>query len=424
MGKYVREMWVSEGFGQSRRQRASGAYEYYVPTPLSERDLSLDADVSGDVAHAEVAIARLNDDASFLHDTEGVARLLLRAESISSSHIEGLSIGARRLLRSEFALSGGTLRADPGAVAVIGNIRAMEGALARAVELPELTARVFCDIHRTLCEGTPLADWGGVVRDRQNWIGGSSYNPLDADFVPPAPQYVPDLLDDLARFCNDEAISPVEQAAVAHAQFENIHPFVDGNGRVGRALIQLILRRRGLALRFVPPVSLVLATRSRDYVADVNGFAFDDAQGIDEVRAKVNDWVSTFAGCCLAACEEALGFEDRMVALRGQWVLRLGRVRAGSALDAALDALPGLPVFDVATLAGRLGRAVSSVTGAVDRLVEAGVVKQVGQGRRNRVFEAPDVIREYTLLERRLASPMGDTAVEPPVRPVPERPAP
>lgn len=423
MGRYVREIWVSEGRGQSRRQRASGAYEYYVPTPLSERNLSLDADVSGDVARAEVAISRLNDDASFLHDTEGVARLLLRAESVSSSHIEGLSIGARRLLRSEFALSSkGALRADAGAVAVIGNIRAMEDALVRAVELPELTAEVFCDIHRTLCAGTPLDEWGGIVRDRQNWIGGSSYNPLDADFVPPAPEYVPALLDDLAQFCNGAVISPIEQAAVAHAQFENIHPFVDGNGRVGRALIHLIMRRRGLAPRFVPPVSLVLATRSKDYINGVNGFAYDDAEGADAASVRLNDWVSTFAGCCQSACEEAQCFENRMVALRASWASKLGHVRAGSALDVLLDEFPGMPVFDIASLAARTGRAISSITGAIERCVEAGVVRQIGSGKRNRVFDVPDVIHEYTLLERKLASPVGDTAIELPARPVPQRP--
>ena len=314
------------------------------------------------------------------------------------------------------------MRADAGAVAVIGNIRAMERALERSVSLPELTAEAICDLHRTLCEGTPLEEWGGVVRDRQNWIGGSSYNPLDADFVPPAPEHVSALLDDLALFCNDTVTSPVEQAAVAHAQFENIHPFVDGNGRVGRALIQLIFRRRGMAPRFVPPVSLVLATRSRDYIDGVNGFAFDDAQGAEVARAKVNDWVSTFAGCCQVACEEARGFEGRMVALRASWAAKLGKVRARSALDAILDEFPGMPVFDMASLSERTGRAVSSITGAVDRCVEAGVVKQVGHGKRNRVFEVPDVIREYTLLERKLASPVDDTSAEPPVRPVPQRP--
>lgn len=423
MGTYERAIWISEGSGQSRRQRASGAYERYVPTPLRDRDLSLDADVSGDVSRAEVAVARLNDDAAFLHNTEGVARLLLRAESVSSSHIEGLSIGARRLLRAEFA-SGreGGVRADAGAIAIIGNIHAMEEALQAAAAQPRVTVGTFCGIHEQLCRGTSLERWGGAVRERQNWIGGSSYNPIGADFVPPAPELVQGLLEDLAEFCNDGVISPVEQAAVAHAQFENIHPFVDGNGRVGRALIHLVLRRRGIAPRFVPPVSLTLATRSRDYIACVNGFAFDDSEGPQAARRKVNDWVSFFAGCCQQACDEAAGFEGRMAELRENWERELGGVRAKSALDALLGEFPGAPVFDIASLADMTGRSVSSLSAAVDRCVEAGVVRQVGSGKRNRVFEVPDVIREYTRFERKLASPVGDTSTEPPARPVPARP--
>ena len=427
MGTYHREYWISDGSGQSRRQRASGAYEYYLPTPLADRDLSLDADVAGDVAAAEVAVMRLNADAPSLHSTEGVARLLLRAETVSSSHIEGLTIGARRLLRSEFTSRGhGGLRADEGALEVLGNIRAMEDALRLALGSHTITRDTICDIHRTLCAHTSLERWGGVIRDRQNWIGGNSFNPLDADFIPPAPEYVPALLDDLAAFCNDTVISPIEQAAIAHAQFENIHPFVDGNGRTGRALIHLIFKRRGLAEHLVPPVSLVLATHAKDYIAGVNGFAFDDKTESALANVKANDWVSTFAGCCRQACDEAASFEHAVAELRSSWEKALGRVRAKSALDVILDVFPGAPVFDIALLEAATGRSFSALSAAVDACVQAEVVRQISNGKRNRVFEVPGVIEEYTRLERKLASPAGDTSVAAPARPVPElvRPVP
>src|SRR6202023_1686779 len=101
----------------------------------------------------------------------------------------------------------------------------------------------------------------GKVRDRQNWIGGASSGPRDAEFIPPPPELVPELLDDLSRFMARDDLPPVAQAAVAHAQFETIHPFADGNGRVGRCLISVVFRRRGLGQRLIPPVSLVLAAR-------------------------------------------------------------------------------------------------------------------------------------------------------------------
>ena len=121
--------------------------------------------------------------------------------------------------------------------------------------------------HRRLLAGGRLDAHAGVIRSEQNWIGGSSYNPCSAAFVPPPPELVHDLLEDLCAFCNGDAVPAVAQAAIAHAQFETIHPFADGNGRTGRALIHLVLRRRGLATRVLPPVSLVLATWSDDYVA-------------------------------------------------------------------------------------------------------------------------------------------------------------
>ena len=422
MGTYHQEFWISDGAGQSRRQRASGAYEYYLPTPLADRDLSLDADVVGDVASAESAIRKLNADTAVLHSTEGVARILLRAETVSSSHIEGLTIGARRLLRSEFASRGhGGLRADPGALEVLGNIRAMEEALRRALGSEAITRETFCEIHRVLCKGTPLERWGGIIRDRQNWIGGNSYNPLGADFIPPAPEHVPALLDDLAAFCSGTAISPIEQAAVAHAQFENIHPFADGNGRTGRVLIHLILRRRGLAENLAPPVSLVLATHAKDYIAAINGFAFDDEREGDRANAKVNDWVSLFAGSCRQACAEAVDFEQALANLRGSWEEALGRVRAKSALDVILGVFPGTPVFDIALLEEITGRSFAAISQAVDACLDAGVVRQITSGKRNRIFEVPDIIAEYTRLERKLASPAGDTAIASPVRPVPAR---
>jgi len=123
---------------------------------------------------------------------------------------------------------------------------------------------LLLDFHQRLLAGTRLDAHAGAIRQEQNWIGGSSYNPCSAAFVPPPPEYVPDLLDDLCQFCNSDDIPAVAQAAIAHAQFDTIHPFVDGNGRTGRALIHLVLRRRGLATRVLPPVSLVLATWADD----------------------------------------------------------------------------------------------------------------------------------------------------------------
>ena len=114
-----------------------------------------------------------------------------------------------------------------------------------ATEAETLTLDHLLDTHRVLMAGAVHAEQvAGTLRSKQNWIGGNDHNPCGAAFVPPPPEYVEELLADLVRFCNDESLPPLAQAALAHAQFETIHPFIDGNGRTGRALVQVILRRR------------------------------------------------------------------------------------------------------------------------------------------------------------------------------------
>jgi hypothetical protein len=141
--------------------------------------------------------------------------------------------------------------ADRIAVEVLANVAAMEAAVELGSSTDTITLDDLLGIHRTLMERSSMPHIGGVVRTMQNWIGGSSYNPCSAVFVPPPPDTVDALLHDLLDYVNGDDHPALVQAAIAHAQFETIHPFADGNGRTGRALIHVILRRRGLAPRFV-----------------------------------------------------------------------------------------------------------------------------------------------------------------------------
>jgi Fic family protein len=264
---------------------------------------------------------------------------------------------------------------------------------------------------------------GGVLRRTQNWIGGSSYNPCAASFVPPPPEHVGPLLDDLLRYVDGDTHSPLVQAAIAHAQFETIHPFADGNGRTGRALIHVILRRRGLAPGFVPPISLVLATWATDYVAGLTAFRHLDAADAPGRSVAAETWLRTMATATTRACLDAGRYATRIDELAEDWRRRLGRVRAGSAVARLLDVLPGVPVLTVESAAGLVDRSTVRTGEAVNRLAAAGIVRQREVGRqRYRIFEVPDVLALFTALERSLASPTGDTSVQPPVRRVPGRP--
>jgi Fic family protein len=172
-----------------------------------------------------------------------------------------MQLDARSLARAEANQETGR-KVGSGAAEILANIDAMQLSIERAADLEEAHLADFLDIHRVLLERAPNSQIAGRFRTSQNWIGGNDYNPCGAAFVPPPPGEVDRLLDDLCEFVNDVALPPLVQAAIAHAQFETIHPFEDGNGRTGRALVQVVLRRRGLAPAFVPrSASCSLATR-------------------------------------------------------------------------------------------------------------------------------------------------------------------
>jgi Fic family protein len=421
MAKSVKKYWTSDGGGITRRDRRGCEYAAYIPDALTGRPFSFDGDVAADVADAEADIRRLNAQASSLVSTESVARLLLRAEAVASSKIEGLRIGAGRLLRAEagwqFDAHG---RTDVTAQEVLGNVDAMAAAL-DAAGGGDVTPETILGIHARLLAGTELSQHAGRVRTVQNWIGGSSFNPCSAVFVPPPPDQVMPLLADLARFCSDDSLPAVAQAAIAHAQFETIHPFVDGNGRTGRALIHLILRRRGLAPKVVPPVSLVLATLSGAYAAALTAYRYEGEPSSPDAAEGMNRWVALFAGCCCRAVSDAAGFESRIRDMQDAWRARLGSVRRDSTVDLLIDLLPGTPIITVTGASALLDRSFNATNSGVEALVAAGILHQVNVGRRNRAFEATEVIAAFTDLERRLGSPDGDTLASLPARPVPAR---
>jgi Fic family protein len=396
-------------------------YEAYVPDPLLGRLITLAGDVAADVVDAEAALLRLNNQASALADTEGLARLLLRAESVASSRIEGLEVGARKLLRTEAARQLGERTVDLTAAEVLGNINAMNGAVRDIGPGDAITPDTLLGFHSRLMAGSRFAPLAGKLREQQNWIGGSDYNPCAAAFVPPPAELVPALIEDLCAFCNDDSLPAVAQAGLAHAQFETIHPFVDGNGRTGRGLLHLVLRRRGLATRVLPPVSLVLATWARAYIDGLTATRYLGPSTGEAATAGLNQWIGTFAGACMRAAEDATSFENRVEQIESRWRSQVGRIRNGSATDLLLRALPGAPVLSVSGAAELTGRSFPQANEAIGRLMAANVLTQVSVGKRNRAFEARDVINAFADLERQLASPDGDTGSSEPSRPVPPR---
>jgi Fic family protein len=407
MARLVRRTWNSEpSSGLSRRDRRSCDYEAYVPDQLGARTFTLEGDVAAEAADAEVAVRGMNDRAAALADTEALARLLLRAEAVASSRIEGLEVGGRRLLRAEMAAAIGDDARDVTATEVLGNIEAMRWATDALSGATRVDVDAICEIHRRLLQGTRHEHIGGVIRTSQNWIGGSSYNPCSAAFVPPPEKHVPTLMEDLCDFINGDDLPAVVHAGLVHAQFETIHPFHDGNGRTGRALVHVVLRRRSVIHRAAPPISLVLATEPDQYIGGLTAYRYLGRPSSAEAVSGVNRWLATFASATRRAAVEAAAFERRIAEIQAGWRTSLGRVRAKSATDLLISALPGAPVVTVASAAALIGRSTQATNEAFKTLRAAGVISQVNVGRhRNRAFEATAIVDAFTIFERGLATP-------------------
>ena len=320
-----------------------------------------------------------------------LSRLLLRMESIASSKVEGMQTDARALALAEAQRRAGR-SVGQQVSEIIANIDAMEQAVQRTADARDLSAADLCEIHAVLMERDITRRSAGKPREGQNWIGGNDYNPCGADYVPPPPEMVHGLLENLCTFCESEELPPLFQAAIAHAQFETIHPFDDGNGRTGRALVQALLRRRGLAPQFVPPVSVALAQRRDAYI-----------QGLIEFReGRVAEWVTFFASATARAADLAIHYHELIADLQSFWRRRLQETespRADAAAWAIIDTLPAYPALTVADAVEATGRSQPAVNLGVAQLERAGVLTPLRQSRRYRAWEPTGLLDLISNLE-------------------------
>jgi Fic family protein len=364
------------------RYRKPCRYRAFVPDPVAGIDLALPGALAGVVSDAEAAVRSLNARAAL--GLAPLARLLLRTESIASSKVEGLQVDARSLARAEaksdVGRSIGTTTRE-----ILANIDAMQLAVEEASSAERIGPDQMVAIHGVLMAQGTNPHLAGRIRVEQNWIGGNDYNPCGADFVPPPPGEVGPLLDDLCELTNGDDLPPLVQAAVVHAQFETIHPFLDGNGRTGRALIHVVLRRRGLAPSYVPPVSVVLARNKERYITGLTAYR----------EGRMAQWMEIFAVACARAANLAESYLGQVEELQEQWRARLRAEvspRADAAAWSVIDVLPGHPVVTVPVAVAATGRSKPAVNQAMEQLTAAGVLEPVSASRRNRAWEASGLL--------------------------------
>ena len=341
----------------------------FVPMFLANRDLTLDAAVGARVGVAATEVAHAAEALDV--DYEPLARLLLRSEGVASSFIEGVTAPVVDIVLAEEHLGARTL--GPAAW-VASNLAAVSLAVMSATSDAALDVETLCSWHRTIMTGSPIPERHvGVIRSEQGWIGGTS--PLDAHLVTPPPNTLDGLLDDLVTFVNRVDIDPVAQAAISHAQFEIIHPFADGNGRVGRVLVAWLLTRR-LALQVPPPVSVAIASDVAGYSSGLVLFRLGDHRR----------WISWFADAVASGGRAQRALITRVDEIKSRWLEQLlantRRPRSDAAVFAALDLLPRHLVLTTPVLADELGVSRKTALVTLHRLTAEGILER--HGTRNR----------------------------------------
>lgn len=371
--------WAPRTRQGNRDDRMLKQIEVTLPPTIA----NLNYDPVGTVARAHeaalVAVARL--EAGFGQHLAPLADFLLRSESVASSKIEHIDAGWRAFGK---AFAGGNAGAE--AESQLAAVRALMQ-LVDAADAGPLTLEAVLETHRLLMAPDPYADSPGQLRNVQNWIGCSDYTPIGALYVPPPHELVPSLVEDLLIFANRTDLPIVAQAAIAHAQFESIHPFTDGNGRIGRALISAILRRRGLTQRVTVPLASVMLANTDDYFGRLTSYRHGDA----------DQFVGYLAEAAVHASSAAEESAVRLAELPDHW-RSVARPRSGSADETLLESLLDVPIFNADTAQQITGTTDASTYRALGRLTEAGILEILSTGARNRVWAAADVLTELDAL--------------------------
>jgi Fic family protein len=378
--------WRNRSGRGTRADRTLTAVDATIPPFIGELTFMSDPAAQVEQETAIRALAELDTAAG--PGAVAISAFLIRSESIASSKIEHLDASTEDFAR---ALAG--VRANTSATAMVSASRAIMRLIDEVGASGRITIDAILAAHRILLQDDPTeGPYAGVVRNVQNWIGGSHFSPIGAVHVPPAPERVIALLDDLLLFANRDDVPVIAQAAIAHAQFESIHPFTDGNGRIGRALIGAIYRRRGLTSITTPPVASALAADQRGYFELLTRYREGAAAPI----------VRELARATRIASDEALVSVRAIRDLPAEWTAEL-EPRAGSAVGAVLDGLLDYPVVDAESVEDRIHRATSTTYEALDRLEGAGIIHRITNRQRNKVWAVTAIVDELSELDRRIA---------------------
>nr|WP_275433165.1 Fic family protein [Corynebacterium imitans] len=361
---------AAENLSRRAQLRTPSQYESAVVPCIAGAPVELRPETLAAVDQATIAVTRF--DATHASDVFPFIPLLLRGESVASSRIEQLTSSSRKILEAELSGSG-----SANAKLIVANVRQMQ----RAIEVDAATTETLLAMHSVLLQDS-APGIAGHLRQQAVWIGGpDNHHPGDALFVPPHHEQVPALLADLEAFMSRRDVPVLAQAAIAHAQLETIHPFADGNGRTGRALVHVLLKLRGLSVNGPVPISAGLLSRVDDYFAALDAYRQGD----------VDQMVALFAESAVEAVAHGTWIADQLDSLLGEWRQQL-TARSDALAWKVLPLLLQRPVLTTRIVVDELGASVVSAGNALETLERAGIVAGSQLDKRTRSWRAPDVL--------------------------------
>jgi Fic family protein len=363
--------------GRWLRQR--GGYSAFVPAPLPP-DLKWTTALVAALSAADVAVGRLAGEGARFPNPHLLIRPFVRREAVLSSRIEGTQATLGELLAAE---AGAAVARSPADLREVGNyVTALEHGVSRLASLP-VSLRLILELHSRLMDGvrgghaTP-----GVFRRTQNWIGPAGCTLANAIYVPPPPHEMMDALHRWELFLHERALPPLVHAALAHAQFEAIHPFLDGNGRVGRLLVTLLLVERAILPSPFLYLSAFFEATREEYYACLLGVT---RQG------RWEEWLEYFINGVARQAEDASSRAGRITSLLGTWHRQV-QALSSSTPASLVDLLAENPFWTTQGVARRLGVAYTTAQRAIDALVRLRVLSLATEARRDRVFVALPIL--------------------------------
>ena len=362
------EAYLSTGFGESRRTPGSHGYVAYFPAPIP-RSLELPSSIARLLGDAEAELGQLAATGRLLPNPDLLLRPYLLREALSSTRIEGTHASMAEVLGADAA--GGPPNAD--VEEVVNYAGAMGWGLEQLDHLP-LSSRLLCEMHRRLMAGVRGRELApGELRTSQNWIGAPGSTIETAQFVPPPPGELAKLLMDWERFANEEPELPLlVQNALLHSQFETIHPFLDGNGRLGRLLLVFFLVARG---RLSAPLLYLSA-----YVERHRQAYYDSLQAIRQTGDPI-PWIELFLTAVQTQASDAVRRAQRIVELREQYRQAAAAIGTANAM-ALVELICENPVVTTRSIEGRLGVSRPTALRLLRRMEEQGVLSEGDEGIR------------------------------------------